>query len=178
MQHMAKLIRHFQDNINEQWDYIQSIFIEMEQAGLHKLLNQDYKQIRGTIHRQQCVRFTPTTASNSPSPILQPPTPYPQSSPSSSPRLVALRYSPTASQYSPMASQYGTPPESPTFNLEILFPNLDFVPISNVEEVENCESIKRQIEDQMRTLNRIQVDWVNYQGGIGSRFNLIIIEDD
>ena len=70
MRHMAKLIRHFQDKIDEQWDYIWSIFTEMEWAGLHELLNQDYKWIRGTIHRQQCVRFTPTTSSNSPSPIL------------------------------------------------------------------------------------------------------------
>ena len=70
MQHMAKLIRHFQDNINKQWDYIQSIFIEMERAGLHKLLNQDYKWIGGTIHRQRQVRFMLTTSSSSLSPIL------------------------------------------------------------------------------------------------------------
>ena len=49
---MAKLFRCFQDEINKQWDYIRSIFIEMEWAGIHKLLNQDYKQTRGTIHRQ------------------------------------------------------------------------------------------------------------------------------
>ena len=52
MRHMAKLIRCFQDEINEQRDYIWSIFTEMEWVGLHELLNQDYKQIRGTIHRQ------------------------------------------------------------------------------------------------------------------------------
>ena len=122
---MAKLIRHFQDEIDKQRDYIQSIFIEMEQAGLHELLNQDYKQTGGTIRRQQQVHFTPTTASRSPSPILQPPTPYPcsTSSSSSEPHPVALQYSPTASQYSPTASRYNTPPKSPTFTPEILFPN-------------------------------------------------------
>ena len=69
MRHMAELIRRFQDEIDEQRDYIQSIFIEMERVGLHELLNQDYKRTRGIIHRQQRVRFTPTTASKSPSPI-------------------------------------------------------------------------------------------------------------
>ena len=129
--------------------------------------------------------------------ILQPLTPYPRStsSSSSSPCLVALQYSPTASQYSPMASQYGTPPESPTFSPEILFPNLDFALIQetqeefnrqleeqylemSTDEIANVERIERQIEEEMKALRTIQVDWVNYQGGIGSRFNLIIIEDD
>ena len=196
MWHMAELIRHFQDEIDKQQDYIWSIFTEMERAGIHELLNQDYKQIRGTIHWQWRVRLTPTTSSRSPSPILWPPTPYPRSTPSSSsPRLVALQYSPTASQYSPTASWYGTPPESPTFSPETLFPNLDFVLIWETEDKfhrrleeqylelstdkrENVKWIERQIEEEMRTLNRIRVDWVNYQGGIGLRFNLIIIEDD
>ena len=56
---------------------------------------------------------------------------------------VALRYSPTASQYSPTASQYRTPPESPTFSPEILFPNLDFVPIQETQE-----EFHRQLEEQ------------------------------
>ena len=50
MRHVAELIRHFQDEIDEQQDYIQSIFIKMERAGLHELLNQDYKRTGGTIH--------------------------------------------------------------------------------------------------------------------------------
>ena len=126
MRHVAELIRRFQDEIDEQRDYIQSIFIEMERAGLHELLNQDYKQTGGIIHRQRQVHFTPTTSSKSLSPVLRPPTPYPRSiSSSSSLRPIALQYSLTASQYSPTASQYGTPPESPTFIPEILFPNPD-----------------------------------------------------
>ena len=80
---MAELIRQFQDEIDEQWDYIRSIFIEMERAGIHELLNQDYKQNRGIIHRQRRVRFTPTTTSKSLSPIPQPSTPYPASTSSS-----------------------------------------------------------------------------------------------
>ena len=174
MWHVAKLIRCFQDKIDEQQDYIQSIFIEMERAGLHELLNQDYKQIRGTIRRQWWVRFTPTTFSKSPSPVLRPPTPYPRSkSSSSSPHPVALRYSPTTSQYSPTASQYGTPPNSPTFIPEILFPNPDIVPIQETQE-----ELEQQIEKQIKVLRTIRVDWLNYQGGIRSRFNPIIIEDD
>ena len=70
MRQVAELIRRFQDEIDEQWDYIRSIFIEMERAGLHELLNLDYKRTRGIIHRQRRVHFTPTTASESPSPIL------------------------------------------------------------------------------------------------------------
>ena len=139
----------------------------------------------------------PTTSSRTPSPIPRPPTPYHQSTPSSSssPCPVALHYSPTTSQYSPTASQYGTPPESPTFSPEILFPNLDFVPIQETQEefehrldeqylelstdqLANIERIKQQIEEEMRALRTIRMDWVNYQGGIGSRFNPIIIEDD
>ena len=174
MRHMAKLIRQLQDKIDEQWDYIRSIFIEMERAGPHELLNQDYKQTRGIIHRQRQVRFTPTTASKSPSPIPRPPTPYPVSTSSSlSPQPVALRYSPTDSQYSPTASQYGTLPESPTFIPEILFPNPDIVPIQEIQE-----KLEQQIEEQIKSLRTIRVDWLTYQGGIGSRFNPIIIEDD
>ena len=63
MRHMAELIRCFQDEIDKQRDYIRSIFTEMEQAGIHELLNQNYKQTEGTIHRQRRVCFTPTTAS-------------------------------------------------------------------------------------------------------------------
>ena len=55
----------------------------MEQVGIHELLNQDYKRNRGIIHRQQRVRFTPTTASKSLSPIYRPPTPFPASTSSS-----------------------------------------------------------------------------------------------
>ena len=168
----------------------------MERAGLHELLNQDYKWTGGTIHRQRRVWFTPTMSSSSPSPILWPPTPYPWSVSSSSlPRPVMLCYSPTASQYSPMASQYNTPPESPTFSPEILFPNLDFVPIwetqeefecwleeqyleLSTDELANVKQIEWQIEEEMRALRTIWMDWVNYEGGIGSRFNPIIIEDD
>ena len=50
IRHLAELIRCFQDEINEQWDYSRSMFTEMERAGIHELLNQDYKWIRGTIH--------------------------------------------------------------------------------------------------------------------------------
>ena len=196
MWHVAELIRCFQDEIDEQQDYIRSIFIKMERAGIHKLLNLDYKRTGGTICRQWRVHFAPTTASRSPSPVPQPPTPFPQSiSSSSSPRPVALRYSPTISQYSPTASQYGTPPKSPTFIPEILFPNLDFIPIRETQEeferqleeqylelstneLANVEQIERQIEEEMRALRTIRMNWVNYQGGIGSRFNPIIIEDD
>ena len=91
---------------------------------------------------------------------------------SSSPRPVALCYSLTASQYSPTASQYGTPPESPTFTPEILFPNLDFVPIRETQEeferqldeqylelstddLANVEQIEQQIEEEMRALRTI-----------------------
>ena len=66
---MAELIRCFQDKIDEQRDYIRSMFIEMERAGIHKLLNQDYKWTGGTIRQQQQVQFMPTTSSSSPSPI-------------------------------------------------------------------------------------------------------------
>ena len=196
MWHVAELIRQFQDKIDEQWDYIQSIFIEMERAGLHELLNQDYKRTGGTICRQWRVCFTPTTASKSPSPVLQPLTPYPCStSSSSSPWPITLCYSPTASQYSPTASQYGTPPESPTFIPGILFPNPDVIPIQetqeefewrldeqymelSTDEIANVEQIEQQIKEEMKALRTIRVDWLNYQGGIGSRFNPIIIEDD
>ena len=34
---------------DKQQDYIRLIFIEMERAGLHELLNQDYKWTGGTI---------------------------------------------------------------------------------------------------------------------------------
>ena len=174
MRHVAELIRLFQDEIDEQRDYIRSIFISMERAGIHELLNQDYKRNRGTIHRQRQVCFTPVTASKSPSPILQPPTPYPASiSSSSSPRPVILHYSPTASQYSPPVSRYGTPPESLTLIPEILFLNPDIVPIQETQE-----ELEQQIERQIKSLRTIRVDWLNYQGGIGSRFNPIIIEDD
>ena len=104
-------------------------------------------------------------------------------------------YSLTTSQYSPTASQYGTLPKSPTFIPEILFPNLDIIPIQETQEeferqldeqylelstneIANVERIEQQIKEEMKALRTIQVDWLNYQGGIGSRFNPIIIEDD
>ena len=146
----------------------------MERAGLHELLNQDYKWTRGNIHRQRRVHFTPTTTSKSPSLVPRPPTPYPCSTSSSSlPRPVILCYSLTASQYSPTASQYETPHESPTFIPEILFPNPDIVPIQETQE-----ELEQQIEEQIKSLRTIRVDWLTYQGGIRSRFNPIIIEDD
>ena len=41
-----------------------------------------------------------------------------------------------------------------------------------------CQCIERQIDAQVQGLERQQVDWMNYQGGIGTRHNLIIVEDD
>ena len=76
-----------------------------------------------------------------------------------------------------------------------MFPNLNFKPICetqqeferqleeqylelSTDDLANVERIERQIEEEMRALRTIWVDWLNYQGGISSRFNLIIIEDD
>ena len=189
---MAKLIRQFQDEIDKQQDYIWSPFMKMEQAGSHELLNQDYKQWSRTIQWQWCVHFTPTPSSDSFLPVHQPPTPYPQSIPSSSPspHLTILQYSLTVSHYSPTTSQYKTPPKSPVFILEVLFLNPDSLPTfdgwdlleqvqeQTMEEHEWCQHIEWQIEIQVQSIERGQVNWADYQGGIGTRFNPIIVEDD
>ena len=78
---------------------------------------------------------------------------------SSSPRPVALCYSPTASQYSPTASQYGTPPESPTFIPENLFPNLNFVLIRETQQAFERQLDKQYLEmstDELANVEQIK----------------------
>ena len=64
MRHITKLIQHFQDEIDEQQNYLRSLFKEMERGGLHQLLDKDYVQDNGNIQQQQGVHFTPQTEDN------------------------------------------------------------------------------------------------------------------
>ena len=36
----------------------------------------------------------------------------------------------------------------------------------STDELANVKQIERQIEEEMKALRTIQVDWVNYQGGM------------
>ena len=95
------------------------------------------------------LRFNFPNKDHRPSSLQRPSTPYPREripSPRIKKPIHRLQYSPTASQYSPTASQYETPPESPkpepslsrlspTFIPEVLFPNPDFLPTFNGQDL-------------------------------------------
>ena len=101
MRHIAKLIRRFQDKINEQRDYLRSLFEEMERGGLHQLLDKDYIWDNGIIWWRRGVHFTPQTEDNVSLPHWRASTPYPHHRPalsSSSSQSIPIQYSPTASE--------------------------------------------------------------------------------
>ena len=204
MKHLAGMVEHFQNEISHLQEYIQEYFDTMEAGGLHQLLKKRFVCHGGVMERWPELRFDLPSENDRPSTIWRPSTPYPRDripSPQIKKPIHCLQYSPTASQYSPTASQYRTPPESPkpepslsrlspTFIPEVLFPNPDFHPTFDgqsleeqylelsTDEIKNCQGIDRQIDAQVQGLERWQVDWMNYQGGIGTWYNPIIIEDD
>ena len=101
MQHITQLIRHFQDEIDEQWNYLWSLFEEMEQGGLHQLLDKDYVWDNGTIWWWWGVHFTPQTKDNVSLPCQWSSTPYPHHCPalsSSSSWSVPIQHSPIMSE--------------------------------------------------------------------------------
>jgi hypothetical protein len=106
MRHGSSTIERLQNEIDEQRRHIYQLFVEMERGGLHEILNKDYERKYGKIERRRGDHPTPQPSDDESILILRPTNPDPISiSTSSSPRPVALRYSPTASRYSPTASR-------------------------------------------------------------------------
>ena len=115
----------------------------------------------------------------------------------------ASQYSLTASPYwTPPESPKPKPSSSklsPTFIPEVLFLNPNFLPTFNgqdltedefhqwleeqyyertIDKEEFCQCIEKQIDAQVQGLERKWANWMNYQGGSGTRYNPIIVEND
>ena len=176
---------------------------------LHQLLKKRFICCGGVMERRPILWFNLPCEDNRPSSLWRPSTPYPRDrvpSPCIKKLIHCLWYSLTASQYLPTASQHGTPPESPkpepsssrlspTFIPEDHFPNLDFLPIwemqeefcwqleeqyleMSVDEIRNAEQIERYIDEEVQRLERWWVKLENSWREIGMWNNPIIIEDD
>ena len=67
MRHVAELIERLQGEVEEQQQYLRSRFEEMEQGGLHDLLDKGYERKYGTIWPKRRVQlsFTPPQPSSS-----------------------------------------------------------------------------------------------------------------
>ena len=159
--HITQLIEQLQNEVDVQQQYIQELYEEMEQGGLHELLKKDYMHNNRIIRRWRGVHFTPQESEDESSGIQWLSTPYPQSVSISSLQPIPLQYSPTASQYSPMASDtkyciFSHSPTPPNEDLPKLDPSSKYYHFGNF----------------------LVWQWAKEGPPGGSRFNPIIIDDN
>ena len=163
------MVERLQDEANRQQEHIEEMFNDMEVRGLHKILKKHFVRDNGAIRPRRGVEFD-------------------------LPRYHKKKYS--------LYRRHSTPyPPVPLSKLET--PSVDDLPIGDYKTISrypldggfihhyvrpglpepSTSSIIPKEEplptiQAMRTMPKVKIDWITYQGGIGSQFNPIIIEDD
>ena len=167
IKHLNSLIQRLQDEINRQQEHVDEIFDGMEAAGLHQILKKHFVRDNGTIRTRRRVEFNIPRTTRKYSLHRRRSTPY-------LPPTTSLRDSiddslPTGDYWT--ISRY---PLDGGFIHHYVRP-------SNPEPSSSNVKIEQQPLATMqanRTMPKVTIDWLTYQGGFGSRFNPIIIEDD
>ena len=169
MKYLAILVEWLQDEANRQQEHIEEMFNDMEVKGLHKILKKHFVCDNGVIRPRRGVEFNlPRYHKRKYSLYRRQSTPYPpvslsKSKTSSVDNLPSGEYK-TISRY-PLDGGFihhyvrPAPPEPST---SAIIPKQE--PMPTIQAT--------------RTMPKITMDWISYQGGMGSRFNPIIIEDD
>ena len=167
IKHLISLIQRLQDEINRQQEYVDEIFDGMEAAGLHQILEKHFVCDNGVIRTRRRVEFNiPRTT-----------------------RKYSLHRRRATPYLPPTTLFHDSPVDSlPTGNYQTIscYP-LDggfihhYVRPSNPEPSSSNVKLKQQPLATMQAnqmMPKVTIDWLTYQGGFGSRFNPIIIEDD
>ena len=170
IKYLAILVEWLQDEANRQQEHIEEMFNDMEVKGLHKILKKHFIRDNRVIRPRRGVEFNlPRYHKKKYSLYHRRSTPYPPLSlsnsitPSPVDNLPSGEYT-TISRY-PLEGGFihhyvrPGPPEPSTSSI--------------IPKKEPLPTIQAT-----RTMPKIKVDWLTYQGGMGSRFNPIIVEDD
>ena len=168
MKYLAELVKWLQDEANRQQEHIEEMFNSMETTGLHQILKKHLVRNNGVLRTWRGVEFNLPRSHKKYSFHHQQSTPYPPATlskyKSSSPDSLPAGDYQTISRY-PLDGGFihhyiwPAPPEPST---STVIPKRELLPTIQVK----------------RMMPKVTMDWMNYQGGVGSRFNPIVIEDD
>ena len=167
IKHLNSLIQRLQDKINRQQEYVDEIFDGLEAAGLHQILKKHFVRDNGVIRTRRRVDFNIPRTTRKYSLYRRRSTPYP-------PPTTFLRDSPDDSL---PVGDYRTISRYPLDGGFIHH----YVRPSNPEPSSSVVKLEQQSLPTMQensTMPTVKIVWPTYQGGFGSRFNPIIIEDD
>ena len=169
IKYLATLVEWLQDEANRQQEHIEEMFNDMEVNGLHKILKKHFVRDNGVIRPRRGVEFNlPRYHKKKYSLYRRRSTPFPP---------VPLSKSETPAADDPPIGNYKTisrysldggfihhyvRPAAPEPSTSSIIPKEE--PLPTIQAT--------------RTMPTIKIDWITYQGGMGSRFNPIIVEDD
>ena len=169
IKYLATLVERLQDEANRQQEHIKEMFNDMEVKGLHKILKKHFVRDNRVIWPRRGVEFN-------------------------LPRYHKKKYSLYCWRSTPFPPVLPSRSETPV---------VDDLPIGNYKTISrypldggfihhyvrlaapkpSTSSIIPKEEPLLtiqatRTMPKIKINWLTYQGGMGSRFNPIIVEDD
>ena len=168
IKYLAILVERLQDEANWQQEHIEEMFNDMEVRGLHKILKKHFIRDNGVIRPRRGVEFNlPQYHKNKYSLYRRWSTPYP-------PVLVSNSKTPSVDDLP--SGEYKTISQYPLdggFIHHYVRPSAPEPSTSTIPKEEPLPTIQAT-----RTMPKVKIDWLTYQGGMGSWFNPIIVEDD
>ena len=163
------MVKRLQDEANRQQEYIEEMFNDMEVKGLHKILKKHFVHDNGVIRPRRGVEFNlPRYHKKKYSLYHRRSTPLPP--PSLSKSITPPVDDSPSGEYTTISRypldggfiHHYVQPGPPEPSTSSIIPKKELLPTIQAT----------------RTMPVVKINWLMYQGGIGSRFNPIIIEDD
>ena len=168
IKYLATLVERLQDEANRQQEHIEEMFNDMEVKGLHQILRKHFVRDNRIIQPRRGVEFNlPRYHKKRYSLYRRRSTPFPPASFSKSTTPPADNL--PSGEYTTI-SRY---PLDGGFIHHYVRPSAPEPSISIIPKKEPLLTIQA-----MPTMPTIKINWLTYQGGMGSQFNPIIIEDD
>ena len=165
MKYLAILVERLQDEANRQQEHIEEMFNSMEVNGLHNVLKKHFVRDNGTIRPRRGVEFNlPRDYKKKYSLYRRQSSPYPP--PHS--KSISSSFDDLPTGVYTTVSRY---PLNGGFIHHYTRPGREEPSTSTIQPKPEPISINQ-------SARTITMDWLTYQGGMGSRFNPIIVEDD
>ena len=168
IKYLAILVERLQDEANRQQEHIEEMFNDMEVRGLHKILKKHFVRDNGVIRPRRGVEFNlPRYHKNKYSLYCRRSTPYPP---------IPLSNLKTSSVDELPSGEYKTISRYPLdggFIHHYVRPSAPGPSTLIIPKEEPLPTIQAT-----QTMPKVKIYWLTYQGGMGSRFNPIIVEDD
>ena len=169
IKYLTILIERLQDEANRQQEHIEEMFNDMKVKGLHKILKKHFVCDNGVIRPRWGVEFNlPRYHKKKYSIYRRRSTPFP-------PALLSKSETPVANNL-PIGN-YKTISWYPLDGGFIHHYVWPAAPEPSTSSIIPKEEPLPTIQ-ATRTMPKIKIDWITYQGGMGLRFNPIIVEDD